>query len=931
MRMSAHVPPEDQAALEAQLAKVVEREGVTSFVPRGIKRRKRSRATHRERVVLAIRAEGPSGEDIVRASDHALVRQVTGIATPGARGNRWVAVRYGEHVESPHVLRVGALASKRVVETRTPTDVAVKHWLAPYQEPPSLSALAAEVNDLYVGEIDPRFFVEQFTPAHPEIAFRESYSLWARIRRPFVRWEVSRVAPASVSVASASAASAMVLESPIIAMAPVTVEEQFTASDPDAAYRARFGIAARIGQAMKRWFSRADALVEEVRDYEHDLVAEAQSAWQVPVMVPKLDLVRVMGGFIGLMAIVSLPAGAVSLSRSFGSSVLVAERQGNEALALSIAAVGADGARADGFAAASRRFADAEKTLLQANAIGSAIARALPETRAKIKTAEALVEAGKDASQAASLLARAMDRLFADEGRPDERALLFATNLDAAAPALERAEKRLQEVDPSALPPELRDQVVLMRSMLGEARMTLRETRRMAAILPDLLGHDLFRTYLLVFQNQTELRPTGGFMGSLAEVQVDRGAITKVQVPGGGPYDLRSQLKVRVQPPKPLQLVGGRWEFQDANWFPDFPTSAAKIRWFWEKSGQPTLDGVIAVNATIMEDVLRVLGPVELPAYGKTITAENFHFETQKAVELEYDKAENKPKKIIGDLMAILMERVKTADRDTRMKLVQIAASALETKEIQLAFFRPEEQSVVQDFGWSGVMPPVQGDALSLITANIAGQKSDAEVKESIRLVVNAAKDGTLTNTVTITRRHEGQKGALFTGANNVAYLRLYVPKGATLLTAEGFHPPVAHYFEEPLPEDTVDPDIARLVTPKSSSVAGVDITEEFGRTVFGGWVQVAPGNEEVTTFTYQLPFTLDDVGRKLGTGSPDEKTRAAYTLLLGSQSGTPHRTVEVKLNLPTTLVPDFRHGFTETLSATSTWDRDRVLGVLFR
>jgi len=89
-------------------------------------------------------------------------------------------------------------------------------------------------------------------------------------------------------------------------------------------------------------------------------------------------------------------------------------------------------------------------------------------------------------------------------------------------------------------------------------------------------------------------------------------------VPGGGTYDVQGQLLARVLPPGPLQLIADRWEFQDSNWALDFVAAANKIRYFWSKSGGPTMDGIITVNASFVEKLLELTGPVEVPELGKT-------------------------------------------------------------------------------------------------------------------------------------------------------------------------------------------------------------------------------------------------------------------------------------------------------------------------
>jgi hypothetical protein len=122
---------------------------------------------------------------------------------------------------------------------------------------------------------------------------------------------------------------------------------------------------------------------------------------------------------------------------------------------------------------------------------------------------------------------------------------------------------------------------------------------------------------------------------------------------------------------------------------------------------------------------------------------------------------------------------------------------------------RPEEEQLVERYDWNGRLKPTLGDALAIIEANIAGQKTDASIREQVDHQVEIAEDGSITDTVTLTRTHDAIKGELFKGANNVSYLRVYVPLGSRLLEADGFEAPSSSLFEIPLAEDLPDPDAA--------------------------------------------------------------------------------------------------------------------------
>ena len=499
--------------------------------------------------------------------------------------------------------------------------------------------------------------------------------------------------------------------------------------------------------------------------------------------------------------------------------------------------------------------------------------------------------------------------------------------MESAQAPLDEAADAVARVSIERVPVSVRTQVEQLKSALTESRLAMRDMKAVAELLLNVVGHDRARRYLVLFQNQTELRPTGGFIGSVADVTVDRGEVKKVVVPGGGPYDLRNQLLVRVKPPQPLQLIAARWEFQDSNWFPDFAAAAEKVRWFWSKSGQPSVDGVIAMNATLVQKLLVITGPIEMPEYGKTITAENFLFETQKAVELEYDKEENKPKKFIGDLLPKVLDRIKQGSQDDWLKYAALMSEALDTKEIQVAFVDEDEQQLIDQWGWSGRLKPTAGDALALVESNIAGQKTDGVIQEQVVHQATIQADGSIIDEVKVTRTHHGRKGELFSGVNNVTYARLYVPQGSELLSAKGFMPPSPALFKQSLAEDPEDADVqAQTVNPRSGP-NDVLVTDEFGRTAFGGWWQLEPGATSVTTYRYRLPFTVFDLARQASEDGHVSENRAAYTLLLTSQSGKIDRQLDTSVQVPS--------GWQAVWSSSSTtfsglWDRDRVAAHVF-
>jgi hypothetical protein len=715
---------------------------------------------------------------------------------------------------------------------------------------------------------------------------------------------------------------------------PWSVHAQFTPASFEESYRSVYGSFDRlrsfvggIAVSIRRAFIRVETT-------ERDAVEGLETALDISPV--RFSFARAVVGFCALALIVTLPANAVALYRSVADQKALATDAGQAAVAdaLSAADAGSITASADALKNASSRFREADADLTQSSALAIAAASVLPKT---YRSAKALLEVGDKASEAGRLLALGFNKVFDDQGRRlDERLDVMGAYARSALQLLSDASKAAATVDPSSIPESQRANATALLAKLNDSSQAVQEFSTLSDALSVMAGRDQLRKYLVIFQNQTELRPTGGFMGSLAEVTVDRGAIADVRVPPGGTYDLQGQLLARVEPPKPLQLVNALWQFQDVNWSPDFPTSAKKVQWFWGKARQSSVDGVIAINATFVEKLLDITGPIDMPEYGKTIDSSNFLLETQKAVEIDYDKTANTPKKFVGDLMAKLMDHVKGFTKEDWLKVLALTSQSLETKDIQVAFNNPDEEALAERSDWNGRIKPTSGDALALIEANIGGQKTDGSIEEHVMHRATIADDGSIQDTVTLVRTHHGVKGEMFKGVRNVSYLRVYVPQGSTLVSANGFNTPDTKFFQATDTTAVPDPDISLVESSAIDGGNGVTIETEGDRTVFGGWMQLDPGQTQKITLSYKLPMTASDMLAKLE-ASPDQpsssNSRGAYLLLLTSQSGKTDRTYQTSVDVP----PDWTISWSRFASTTEsgltdagTWDRDHVVAALF-
>lgn len=378
--------------------------------------------------------------------------------------------------------------------------------------------------------------------------------------------------------------------------------------------------------------------------------------------------------------------------------------------------------------------------------------------------------------------------------------------------------------------------------------------------LDQLLGREVPVNYLLLFQNYNEIRPTGGFIGSYGLVQFQEGKMTKLFF--DDIYNPDGQMMEKITPPYPISMMTKTWEMRDSNWDPDFPTTAINAMGMFEKEGGFTVDGVLAFTPEVVNRFLALTGPVEMPAYGVTLDEKNFTAEIQRKVELEYDPVENKPKKILGDLLPVLMDRLANLPEEHKEKFWQTMLDLLTEKHILAYSFNPDIEKLIIDVGWGGEVKKLgpNEDYLNLVHANIGGRKSDLFIKEAVKHAVTIDGNGDYIVDLEITRKNI--EDWTWPNYSNYDYLRVYVPEGSELLAVDGFVNPEGMIIENGV--------ITYDKTKGEVGLGNTKVYSENGKTVFGNWMVTDPWSASVVRYRYKLPF------------KPQEK----YSLYCQKQSG---------------------------------------------
>lgn len=560
---------------------------------------------------------------------------------------------------------------------------------------------------------------------------------------------------------------------------------------------------------------------------------------------------------------------------------------------------------------AAKSFNQANQEIDDINIITQNLIKLVPEINDQFSSGKNLLSVAEKLSKSASILTETLDQM--DLEQPDDLNDLQITNklkilkngLNQIHSDIQIANQDLAEVELEKIPQQYQDEIKLLKENLPLFEASIKKYLDTADIMLQILADSGFKRYILAFQNNHELRATGGFIGSFAQIDLYNGNIENITIPGGGPYDLAAGLRVNIEAPQPLQLINPRWEFHDSNWFADVPTSAQKMIWFYEKSSRPTVDGVIFINASFVNKLLKITGPIEMPEYNKTITADNFFDEIQTYVELEYDKQENKPKKIIADLTPKFIDKLLQFKSKEITQTFTLLLNSLSEKEIQLYFSDFVLQREVIKHNWAGQIKDAERDYLHIVSTNIAGQKSDIKIEQEAELNTTINPDGSIINELTITKGHTGEKHQDFYGAQNVDYLRIFVPKGSQLISAEGFSEIPEELF--PFIDREIyqpDPDILQIAqTKKIETESNTETYIESNKTVFANWLLTKPGQIVTVKIVYKLPFKLNlekpDNSFKIFRDDFKADNYEKYSLLWQKQSGKQNFNVKQKVIFP--------------------------------
>ncbi len=459
---------------------------------------------------------------------------------------------------------------------------------------------------------------------------------------------------------------------------------------------------------------------------------------------------------------------------------------------------------------------------------------------------------------------------------------------------------------------------LIPQSIIGKMNDSINIASSTIDFWPDVFGFNGQRTYLILFQNNMELRPGGGFIGSYGILSVNKGRIVSFNI--YDVYDADGQLKGHVEPPYPVRryLPSIHWYLRDSNFNVDFSKGAIASAIFLNTEMHQTVDGVIGVDLSFVKNILSVVGPVKVTDYNQTVNADNFFQIAQTQAQKDFFPGSTQKKDFLRTFYNSLQTKLSGGKDIAYLPLLQAVSQSIYEKHILFAFNNANEQTAFAINGWSSALVDERPASDSTINdfsgfdeANLGGNKVNYYISRSVSQNVSIANDGSINEALTIGFKNNAMTNSSLGGVYK-DYIRFILPLNANVPKIQ------INKKDQKIVPAITDP----AVYEKKGFIApdGLEVEKENQgqNTIYGFLVNVQPQESQSIRIEYTLP-------QKIALSLPE----VSYNLKLFKQPGVDFYPYNFSLNFP----PSFKtldsssdvktNGNASSLSTQITRDRE--------
>ena len=407
-------------------------------------------------------------------------------------------------------------------------------------------------------------------------------------------------------------------------------------------------------------------------------------------------------------------------------------------------------------------------------------------------------------------------------------------------------------------------------------------------VWPDLLGYNGKKTYMILFQNNMELRPGGGFIGSYGILNLDKGKVSDFKI--YDVYDADGQLKGHVEPPFAIRryLASVHWYLRDSNFNVSYVDSAAQAANFLNIEKGQMVNGVIGVDLSFVKNILNAMGEVNVPEYNEKVNSENVFQLTETHAEKNFFPGSTQKKDFLRSLLVAMENKITAKKGISYLSLAKAIGDSISQKHILFAFDNSSIQNLFTVNGWSSSLwddrksdPNVTNDFIGINEANLGINKDNYFIKRSVSQVVNIDDKGNVEGNLMVAYKNTNTNG-VWPGGIYKNYIRFILPLGASV-TAVKINGQVQTTVDA-----ITDPQIYENKNFTPPDKLEVEKYVQEGKTIYGFLTIVPVNSLQTISIDYSLP-------QQVSVSSPE----ISYDLKVFKQPGTDEYPFDFSLTYP--------------------------------
>lgn len=418
----------------------------------------------------------------------------------------------------------------------------------------------------------------------------------------------------------------------------------------------------------------------------------------------------------------------------------------------------------------------------------------------------------------------------------------ISPDLDKVAVDIEAAQAELDKIDPNRYPEQIagknvRSKIVQLKTTVSESAQLLSQAKPLIKLFPELLGNPNPKLYMVLLQNDAELRPTGGFMTAYAFLKVTKG---KIEPQGSFDiYELDSRFNKKVPAPDAIKkyLNESYLNLRNVNVSPDFKVSMDEFyKYYRDIPNLPRPDGIIAIDTKFPVEILKIIGKIGVSGWGEfgpeidpRCNCPQVVYALEEIADRPVNTIKTGRKAVLGPLMHSMLANAMGSPKHLWPKLLNVGLDAIKQKHLMFYFLEDKTQAIAEDFNAAGRIKSYDYDYLHVNDANLGGAKTDMFIIRDVEQEIEN-QGGKVIKTVTLNYNNPTkgsncnlEAGQLCLNGTYRDWVRIFIPKGSQLISVIG-------------------------------SEVKEKVSEELDKTVIEAFFTMRPQSSSKIVFKYELP-----------------------------------------------------------------------------